>query len=583
MFMKIAATITYPVWVNQESDDPAFRRYKNLDLRDRLLDGSFYDHLQHAFYDETDHTGQVVKLVDRRPSAQYRLPRMVARWCSRKLFAGRHVPKLRHDDKAKAKELNTLLVRSKFFAAMKDAVLNGSVGSVAMTFRIDEADDRVAFSVWRAKYCKPSFDDMGELSQLRVQYTTTGAAFIALGYPESESDCKPTGVYWFIRDFLPTGEITYKPVKREDWDPINGFSATLKAARRELEPWPQMTFGHDLKFVCGHWFRNMPGGKGEDGSCTFEDAIPCSIELDYTFSQVGRGVRYNCAPTPVIIGDMINDYTAGTLSHIQLRAGYKEADNGQTVNAGDAKLLEMSGDGVKASLDMIDKLRNYALEQISASRKDPDKMKAPMSGRAMEYLDEDSEDLVHDLRSAYGDHGALPLLRKIAVAAGIMDAEVGTLRLQWPRAFLPTPDEVLSLVQALQIALDPMKMATPANPGSPGKKPASAAGSYTEAVPPTPSTPPEEDHQLLTIDEARAYLKINLDIDAYVEELAESEEDDVDESLTPPNEPTPNAPPPLPLDVNPPDPGQGDEPTADDDDLAGAPQGSFGGRLTVDA
>lgn len=588
MFNKIADGITYPPWVNQESQDPGQRRYKRLDLRDRLLDGTFYDHLKHAFYDERDQAQNIIKLVERRPSSQYRLCRMVARWCSRKLFAGRHIPKLKHPDDGKTKALAKLLRRCQFFERMKETVLLGSVGAVAVTFRVDDEDPedpQVALTVWRAKYCKPSFDPMRELSQLRVNYQTTGAAFIADGYPAGTAgtleEIKPNAIYWFIRDFTPQGETTYKPIKQSEWNPVEGFTGE-GAAGRKLEPWPERVYPHTLQFVCGHWFRNLPGGHGDDGACTFEDAIPNSIELDYTFSQLGRGVRYNSAPTPVIIGDMLNDYTQGTLSHINVSAGYKEAEGGQTIGAGDAKLLEMKGEGVKAALELIDKLRNLALEAIAASRKDPDKMHAPLSGRAMEYLDQDSDDLVSDLRSQYGEGGAVPLIRKIAVAAGIMDADVGSLRLQWPRQVQPTPDEVFALVQALVLALDPMKKSSPATPGTPAKKPASAQGAYTAATPGTPAVSPTEDEQLLTIEEARAYLRLNLDLDMIDLDEEHDAEDEADPSPTPPNKPTPSAPPALPADVVPPDPGEGDEPQ-DDDELAGAPQGSFGGSVTVDA
>lgn len=578
MFRKIADGIKYPQWVK---DCP---RYKRLDTYDRLLDGTFYDHLVYAFYDEME-SGRIIKLDARRPSAQFRLPRMVARWSSRKLFAGRHRPKLRLKD-AKApkpvagktkpkpktspslKALNTLLRRSFFWQKMGDAVLRGSVGSVAITFRVEDEGNkaRLALSVWQAKFCQPSFDEFGALAQLRVAYTTSGAALKAAKFV-NDNDGKPiedTSGYWFIRDFLPNEEKTYIPVPKDQWNPENGFVADHN--RKVLAEFDIKHVQHGLGFVPGHWFVNMTGGTGADGECTWVDAIPNSIELDYTLSQLGRGTRYNAAPQLVVVGTLLNDdgdTTRGPMTVLQVSSGYKQ-DDGDTVGAGDAKLLEMTGTGIKAGLELIDKLRNFALEQIAAQRKDPDKMKAPMSGRAMEYLDEESDDLIMELRSQYGEDGALPLVRKIALATKVMDeTEAGALILQWPRLFQPTPDELFALVQSLQIAVDPMGHAAQATPGEP-KQPStpSATGPAKPgkpAVPPQEAQVPEEANQFMSVDEAREYWRLQLDIAMLdIEDGDDTEE--VDESPTPPGDVTDPVPPPSAIDEDvPPDTPEGDQ------------------------
>lgn len=540
MFRKIGTTIRYPDWAGEDS------RYRRLDLRDRLLEGTFYNHLNHAFYDETDQGGAIIPLVERRPSAQYRLPRMVARWASRKLFAGRHAPKVRHTDKKKATDLNALLRKGKFFAHMKAAALLGSVGAVAVTFRVEmegQQDPKLALQIWRAKYCQPSFDEMGELAQLRVAYTTTGAALISMGATGLETGKE----YWYIRDWLPTGETTFQPVRKADWNPVQGFVGE-GAANRALVPWADQTMTHGLGFVCAQWFVNLGGGHDPDGACTFEDAIPNSIELDYTLSQIGRGTRYNASPQLVTIGAPRNgSITRGPMTHLEMPTGYKEDEI--TYGAGDAKLLEMSGTGTTAALALIDHLRNMALEQIAASRKDPDKMKAPLSGRAMEYLDQDSDDLVYDLRDQYGEHGALPLIKKIVLAAKI-DKDASGITLQWPRMFQPTPDEVKALVESFQIALDPLKRSAPAVPATPAQPAGAAGGPGKPGTPEVPAVVPGEDEQLLTMQEARAYLSQVLDLSMLDMDDEESEQASVRDSPTGPDDPTPMAPPALSVDVN---------------------------------
>jgi hypothetical protein len=567
MFQKIGSRIQLPDWAKR---DP---RYKTLDLHDRLLDGTFYDHLAYAFYDETypggiGQSGQIIPIDERRPSAQFRLPRMVARWSARKLFAGRHRPKLKLDDAgdpAALQDLARILRQGRFVQTMSDVVLNGSVGSVAATFRVESDGDekRVSFQVWRAKYCKPSFDPMGKLAQLRVQFTTGAANLKALG----AKDLEDSAVYWFIRDYLVDKEITYKPVKKDDWNPVDGF-VDPKPHNRALEEWTELTVDHKLGFVPGHWFVNLSGGCAPDGACTFGDAIPNSIELDYTLSQTGRGVRYNSAPQLVTIGQVMNSssVTRSPVTQLEMRGGYKDED-GQTWEKGDAKLLEMTGQGTKAALELIDHLRNFALEQIAASRKDPDKMKAPLSGRAMEYLDQDSDDLIMDLRGQYGDDGALPLLKKVAIATKALgDNAAGALQMQWPRLAQPTPDEVFSLAQAFQLMLDPLQKTQPPQPGKPGK-PASATSPATPGTPDQPAVDVKPEEQLITMEEARAYIRLNLDLAMLdVEQGAESEIPD--DSPTPPADPTPPVPAPLSI----------DEPSVPGDDAPANQPGSAAGH-----
>lgn len=535
MFKKIADLTPREAWILR------CPRYRGLDDRDRLLDGTFYEHLSHAFYDEKDQAGQLVPIIERRPSAQFRLPRMVARWCARKLFAGRNVPKLRHKDKAIERKVATIMRRAKLWSTMGSAVLNGSVGAVAVTFRVETEsgkEPQVAFQVWRAKYCSPSFDLMGELAQLRVAYVTTAGELEAMSAPGVE----PGKNYWFIRDYLTDKEVTYTPVLKDDWNPVDGFADKSKT----LTPWAGQVVEHALGFVPGVWLVNLPGGNAPDGACTFEDAIPNSIELDYTLSQVGRGVRYNCAPQLVTIGNPSNagEITRGPMTHLAMPAGFKSED-GQTIGAGDAKLLEMSGQGTTSALELIRALRNLALEQISASRKDPDKMKAPLSGRAMEFLEEEPFDLIGDLRTQYGDHGLLVLVKKVLVAAEVEGA--GDMTVQWPRMVQPTPDEIFALVQAFQIALDPMGHAQAATPGQPGK-PKTATGPGTPATPPTPATAPEEGMQLLTIEEARAYLRQVLDLTMLDDEEGEEAAVEADDVPTAPADATPPVPAPAPYD-----------------------------------
>ena len=482
MLNQIAARIKYPEWVRYCA------RYSRLDLLDRCLDGTLYDVLPYSYYDERKTNGDPVPMKDRRPAAQFHLPQLVARSCARKLFSGRHIPRIRNADNPKlALEFEKNLTNWKLWEALIEAASRGSVGSVAVTFRVSE-DQRISFSVWPSKYCTPTFDDMGQLAALRVAYVTTAAQLEAAG----AEGLNPTRMYWFVRDYLPTSEINYVPLEHDQWNPV-GVNIAEGIA---LTPREEIT--HNFGFVPGVWFRNLAGGETPDGLCTWRPALENSIELDYDLSQSGRGVRYNCAPQLVVIGQLAGDTTdddgvlhRGPADYLQFNAAHKTED-GETIGGGDAKLLEMDGAGTKAALDLTERLRALALEQICASRKNPEQIKGVLSGRAMEYLDEDFNDLVMELRTAYDP---IELVGKVAMALG-MDDLVGGLVSQWPRLYAPTVQDIALLIPALIAAIggDQQAQAKPTNPGEVAPKP-------------LPQVPP-----LLTHQEARAILVSNLDL-----------------------------------------------------------------------
>jgi hypothetical protein len=158
----------------------------------------------------------------------------------------------------------------------------------------------------------------------------------------------------------------------------------------------------------------------------------------------------------------------------------------------------MNGGGMKAALEAADRLKHLALEQIGTIQKEPSELPAPLSGRAMEFLDEDAHDVVMQWRTIYGDGGALQLLRKILTA---MDTGIDpkSIWLQWPRIYQPTPDDMVKIVTALSMAIKPIEVGTPNEQG------------VVKTLPP-----------LMDAKTAREYLEANLDL-SIIEDSAEQE------------------------------------------------------------
>lgn len=557
MFRTIAEKIKYPPWSGSAASPT---RWRSLDQLDRLLDGKFYDHLTYGFYEEATRGGDVIKIDERRPSSQYHLPRMVARWSARKLWTGRHVPRVKHKEKDVTRVVGELIRKARFHDTMMNATMLGSVGSVAIVFRVSApkaAEPQVAFRVWRAKECTPTFDGFNNLENLRVHYNVRGSELIKLGLTQTadpETKVSKDQEYWWVRDYGTDQERTYNPPRIEDWNPVQGWTRagmSFSDAKAPVE--------HDLGFVPGVWVRNLAGTTAIDGIGTWEDSVSLSVEIDYLLSQASRGTRYNCAPELVIVGDVQHagdEIDRGPASYIHLKGSVKQPD-GDTFGEGSAELLEMTGEGIKAAHELVDKLRNMALEQIGATRKDPEKLKGVMSGRAMEFLDEDSHDLVMELRSSYGD-GALELLRKVVRALGL-DADPAGLQLDWPRLYQPTPEDLAHLIPALVLAatpiqepLDPTEAAkigggeggadseTSTKEGGESKHTAetrtnkSATGSSQTVKKEVKTSPVSAGNQggrpttqpsggkilgaLLEIEQASAFLKMNMDIDLLPDE-----------------------------------------------------------------
>jgi hypothetical protein len=478
---------SYPSWADE--------RYKRLAFLDAILAGDLFKTLKGSFFDDTTNisTGRKAKLTDRRPSARFNLARMVGRQTARKLFSGRHAPRFMHPKNEKLALAAEALMREGFLKTrILQAVTWGSVGSVAIQFCVRDGGEgipRIVFNVYRARMCYPTLDSLGELKSLRLWYVISPQDASALSTTDFlGAKIKDDSTYWFVRDFLPGREVTYVPVEvgsEKDGVDLDSIIQTMA-----LTPIKELDYLFDPKIVCAHWFVNLAGGEFPDGASTWEDAIPGMIEIAFTLSQLGRGVRYNATPQLVTIGQPKKTggpYAPGqprisrdAAQTIELSAESEEP-GGKKEGRGDAKLLEMKGMAVKAGLEYCERIRKYSLEQIGASRKDPDRLHFPQSGKAMELLDEDFFDLVGELRTCYGDYGVIPLMKKAIMLAasaghpllkGVSLGDLDELTLKWPRPYQPTAQEIQLFAQALNL----LRQGPQGAKGADGVQAASAPG-----------------------------------------------------------------------------------------------------------
>ncbi len=407
--------------VPQDTDYP--ERTRVLDIYRRILDGTFYDVLPYEFHEERTLSGEYVPLRQRRPSVRYGLARLVVEDSIALLFSEGHFPAFDSPDAAVRDALAAVSRDTKLNMVMVEAGLRGSVGSAALLMRV--LHGRVFVAVLDTLYLTPEWDAQAPDTLVRVseRYKVSGASLQAQGFAISD----PGQTYWFQRVWDAEHERWFQPVR------VGGSESPDEDVAR--------TIRHGLGFVPLVWIRNLPGGSGVDGGCTFRAAIDTGIEIDYQLSQAGRGLKYSSDPTLLIREPAGLD---GTM--------VRGAANALVVSEkGDARLLEIGGTASQAVIEYVRILRDLALEALHGNRADAQRLSAPASGRAMELMNQGLVWLADNLRVSYGQGALLELARMVVRASHVFPLRVqgrplptlnpaAPISLRWPDWY---PDDAL--------------------------------------------------------------------------------------------------------------------------------------------
>jgi len=417
----------------------------------RVLCGTLYDELRHAFDEEESGDGTYIPLRKRRPSVRMNLCRTVVNDSVSLLFSEGHFPAVDLKDPDQKQTMGKLIKECGVNAVMIDAATKGSVGSVAVLFRV--LSNRVFFDVMDTDYLTPAWNPKAPDTLLKVRelYKVKGSTLADSGYAIKPDDLGAQ--FWFQREWDDTDETWFIPWKVSE-------QAEKKLAGVEFKPVvdDEKTVNHALGFVPVVWIRNLPGGDTADGKPTFcDEAIDTQIEIDYQLSQDGRGLKYTSDPTLLIKEPAFGEQGPTT----------KGAANAIKVSEnGDAKLLEINGTGSAAVIEYIKYLREIQLETLHGNRTSPEKMSSAQSGRAMELMNQALVWLADRLRISYGEGGLLELLRMIAKAAdkfelvfkdgdkvGTFDIKSG-ISLRWPAWYAPTMQDMLTRATTLSKLCD---------------------------------------------------------------------------------------------------------------------------------
>lgn len=436
MFKTLQSTLPH-------DEDLPERAFRIAALR-RVLEGTLYDELPNAFHEEKAANGDYVPLRQRRPSVRYGLCRLVVDDSISLLFSEGHFPDINCDDEATREALASVVKEVGLNQVMIDGATRGSVGSVAIFFRVIEG--RVFVDARNTEYLTPTWNPKAPDTLLKVteQYKVKGKQLKAAGYAGSYEDKKD---YWLRTVWDDAAETAYLPV---EVDP--------DVTEASFKPDTDRTVKHPLGFVPIVWVKNLPGGDEIDGKPTFPpEAIETSIEIDYLLSQGGRGLKYASDPTLLIKEPALSE--AGDM--------VRGAANAIVVSEkGDAKLLEINGTATEAVINYVRLLRELALEDMHGNRANADKVSAAQSGRAMELLHQALIWLADKLRISYGEGALLELLCMIVKASakvplklkdGSSVPKMSTtlpVTLRWPQWFAPTSSDRQATATTLNVLVD---------------------------------------------------------------------------------------------------------------------------------
>ena len=411
-----------------------------LGILTRVLRGTIYDNLRHAFHDEKNGAGEYIPIRERRPSVRYGLCKLVVDDSVALLFSEGHFPKIDCDEAAR-ENLQRIVKESNFNELMIDAATRGSVGSIAILFRVLES--RVFFDVMETALLTPTWNPSAPDMLLKVteKYKVKGRELHESGYAIIEDDLDAT--FWFCREWDDSAETWFLPQKTGETKP-----PAIDKTR---------TVEHELGFVPMVWVKNLPGGDSIDGACTFPtESIDTGIEIDYQLSQAGRGLKYSSDPTLLIKEPSTTD---GTL--------VRSASNAIVVDKdGDAKMLEINGTAVEAVMNYVRMLRELAIETMHGNRANADKISAAQSGRAMELMNAALIMLADKLRISYGEGAMLDLLNMIVAASDKMPLvfkngeKVGKIAtqkpisLRWSAWYQPTAADLQATAVTLGLLVD---------------------------------------------------------------------------------------------------------------------------------
>lgn len=337
-------------------------RYIEMDRRQSYFDCTQHDRKQYDFDGRVISPGSnraniqvsaekmpgIIPLRARRPSAPYRLGKVIIDAFTDMLYGENRFPEVKVDGDDDAQDFTRTCSRvmclpTKMVQARN---LGGSIGTVGLSWAIVNGFPRVR--VHNAKNLRVvEWDDRDGLVPRVVEE-------VQLYYRDEPDPKKDNRIvrnwYWWRRTWTPVADLVWKevpakPGEMPSWEPDN-----------------ERTNVHNDGICHFVWIQNLPS-ELEDGVPDVDGLWEQLDELDILYSVITRGAKLNLDPTLVLKMDQ---------DRVRMMGVKKGSDNALIVGKdGDANYLEVAGTSVTAGLEMFESLRRTTLETAQCVVPDP--------------------------------------------------------------------------------------------------------------------------------------------------------------------------------------------------------------------
>jgi hypothetical protein len=332
-----------------------------------------------------DAGAQTMPLKFRRPSAPYNLCKVIVDRFTGLLFSERHHPQIRVEGDPETEEyVRALAEAARLWAAMIQArAFGGGQGTVAIGFKF--IDGKPLIEIHDARWTHAEWADRTTLTLKGIEKRYQ--------YPREIKDPK-TGLYvevkfWYRRIITDQQDILFKPAIVTEEEP-----------HWEVED----AVTHGLGFCPVVWVQNLPVVDDVDGDPDCQGIFEIMEGMDQLIAQAHKGTLANCDPTLMVETNAdLPEVKKGSSWTLKVPVG------------GSAGYMEMTGSGSKAALEMVDKLRAFALEVAQCVLEHPQ-----MANRTATEIDRVFSSMLAKadiLREQYGEKGVKPLLRMMLKAA----------------------------------------------------------------------------------------------------------------------------------------------------------------------
>jgi len=351
----------------------------------------------------------------RKPAARYDLAAVIVTRFTALLFGSDRFPELRVEGDEDAEDYIKALCEASRLPAklIEGRNLGGAEGTSGYSFAFVNGVPRI--EVHNAKHCTVTrWEDSAE--------HVVGSVIKAYAYPRVvyEGGKAKTKVFYYARV----------------WDEVSDtvWSAIPKDLAESPQWWraPSVRTDHGLGFTPFYWVQNTPDSLDPygDGGSDYEGLCDQFDELNQLLSAVSKGTKSNVDPTLVIHDDPVNNTGS-------IRKGSENA----IYSKGGAAYLEIKGEAVRATIELLERLRAYILDAASVVLPDPEKLSgAAQSAQALRILFSPMLAQADILREQYGEHAVKPMLIGMLRAARVIAARP-------PIPAPPLPDGTASELQ----------------------------------------------------------------------------------------------------------------------------------------